>query len=117
MRGYESRRLSAGVSRHTVKEQPTPTMAEIEAQVWRVHLKPPTGMQSVHHVLAFDEAHAIAIATAREHTSLPLTAAATLAPVYGLDEAETKAALMAGETQAERDDRRQKYATRIGSVL
>lgn len=117
MRGYDSRMLASGVSRHTVKERPTPTMAEIEAQVWRVHLKPSSGMQAVHHVMAFDEAHAIEIAKARECCADDIPTTARLAPVFGLDEAETKAALMAGETKAEREDRRQRYATRIGSVL
>lgn len=117
MPGYEHRRIAANVSRHTVRPRPVPTLDVIAADVWRVTLSA-DGLTSVSHVLAFNTEHAIEVAMGRYGARAgKVTAIAALAPCHGLDEMETKIALMAGETEAEKADRLVRFQRMPESVL
>jgi len=111
MRGYESRLLRSRIGRYDRVE---PTRAEFEAHVFLVTLQSPKGMSVQGPVIAFDEAHAIDVMMERHGDPQDVTPSATLMPC--LNEIETIATLMRGESDIERDHRRSLYAARIGSV-
>lgn len=113
MRGYEARMIDRS---RRMRDDLPPTMAEIDATIYRVELTPPAGMRATCHVLAYSEAHAIEVATAREHAPADTRAVATVSPCHGLDEAETKRALFIGESVAEREARRERHRMTFGAV-